>query len=69
MTASARRWSIVSRSCWNISGCWSYFVDIYCFIALESETVWVRRKGRASMLPEVLGIMLVTLKNLYRALT
>jgi len=49
LTASARNLSMVSRSCLNISGCWSYLVEIYCLIAADSDTEWVLRKGKKSI--------------------
>lgn len=33
-----------------MSGCWSYLVEMYCLIASDSDTLWVRRKGRSSIL-------------------
>ena len=34
----------------NISGCWSYLVEIYCRIEVDSETECVLRNGRKRML-------------------
>ena len=34
----------------NISGCWSYLVEIYCRTEAESETGWVFLNGRKRML-------------------
>lgn len=49
-TASRRRSSMTSRSCLNISGCWSYLLDMYCFIAPESAKLCVFRKGKKRIL-------------------
>ena len=46
LTALVRIVSIDSRSFLNISGCWSYFVEMYCFIAADIETALVLRNGR-----------------------
>src|SRR5437667_358599 len=35
--ASVRSRSIACKSCTNMSGCWSYLVEMYCFIAADSE--------------------------------
>ena len=53
LTASARSLSIASISWMNISGCWSYLVEMYCRIAVDSWTEWVRLKGRNRMLLRV----------------
>lgn len=34
----------------NISGCWSYLVEIYCRTEADSETGWVLLNGRTRML-------------------
>ena len=43
---------MTSRSRANVSGCWSYLVEIYDLMALESRRLWVRRKGIWRMLPD-----------------
>ena len=50
LIASARSLSIASISATNISGCWSYLVEMYWRIADDSETEWVFRKGKYKML-------------------
>jgi len=36
---------MATKSDENMSGCWSYLVDIYCFTALESSRGCDLRKG------------------------
>lgn len=50
LIASALSLSIASISFVNISGCWSYFVEMYCLIAPDHETECVFRKGMKRML-------------------
>lgn len=45
LTASRRRESMVSRSWRNMSGCWSYFLEMYWRIDDASETCVALRKG------------------------
>lgn len=55
-TASLRSASMTSRSCLNMSGCWSYLLEMYCFIASEREMEFVLRKGRERMLLRMLAL-------------
>ena len=41
---------MINRSSANISGCWSYLEEMYCFSAEESETECERRNGRQRIL-------------------
>ena len=45
-TAACRSLSISSKSCANMSGCWSYSVEIYCLIASDNDMLVVRLNGR-----------------------
>lgn len=45
-TASLRRASTTSRSCLNMSGCWSYLLEMYCLMAAERARGADWRKGR-----------------------
>lgn len=49
-TASLRKASMTSRSCLNISGCWSYLLEMYCLIAAERAMLVDLRKGRERIL-------------------
>jgi hypothetical protein len=48
--ASLRRESMTSRSCLNISGCWSYLVEMYCLMAAERARLEDWRKGKQRIL-------------------
>lgn len=50
ITASLRRASIVDRSWVKVSGCWSYLVEMYCFMGVDRRRGCVRRKGMGRML-------------------
>ena len=39
-----------SKSRAKVSGCWSYFVEMYDLIASERSKLWVRRKGMGRIL-------------------
>src|SRR5437764_5491896 len=52
--ASRRSASMTSRSCLNISGCWSYLLEMYCFMAADKARVLVLRNGRNRILLRVL---------------
>lgn len=41
---------MTSKSCLNISGCCSYLIDMYCFIASDNGRFVAFRNGRKSML-------------------
>jgi hypothetical protein len=43
--ASSRKSSTASRSDANMSGCWSYLVEMYCLTALDRFNVVPFRKG------------------------
>jgi hypothetical protein len=57
VTASLRSPSMISRSRAKVSGCWSYFVEMYDLIASERSRLCVRRKGMGKMLllPDMLA--------------
>lgn len=55
--------SMASRSFLNMSGCCSYLVDMYCFIAAAIETALLLRNGRKRML---LPITLACLRSIFR---
>jgi hypothetical protein len=50
LTASRRSESMTSRSWRNMSGCWSYFLEMYWRIDEASESCVDFRKGRERML-------------------
>jgi hypothetical protein len=41
---------MISKSRAKVSGCWSYFVEMYDLIASERSKLCVRRKGMGRML-------------------
>jgi hypothetical protein len=49
-TASRRKASMTSKSCLNISGCWSYLLEMYCLIAVDKARLFVLRKGKKRIL-------------------
>ena len=56
LTASARSLSIASMSRVNMSGCWSYLVEMYCLMAADNEAECVLRNGRKRMLLKAMSV-------------
>lgn len=51
LMASWRSASMTSRSCLNMSGCWSYLLLMYCRMTEARDSCVDRRKGSDNMLP------------------
>lgn len=64
LMASWRRASMTSRSCLNMSGCWSYLLLMYCRMTEARDSCVDRRKGSDKMLPVLVPPLLATMLRL-----
>lgn len=64
LMASWRSASMTSRSCLNMSGCWSYLLLMYCRMTEARDSCVDRRKGSDNMLPVLVPPLLATMLRL-----